>query len=530
MIEVSNLSLHFSDQLILNNVSFTLEKGETLAIIGESGGGKTSLARLLLGLLTGKPIETTVKSLLRKPKGFYWSGTACVDGLDMLHAKPKEIKKARGQKIGLIAQALSDALNPHLTIEQHIEESLRNSATMHRTAEEICRRYNIPAQLYHQYPSRLSGGEIQRVLSALALARKPDYLILDEPTASLDPANKEIAIKAFTSDSESRGQILITHDLALAERMTDRVAVLYRGEVIEEGKTNDFFRCPKKPYSCALLDKKQRHHGTCSGTHRGRRRACCHLGPMEHCKKENGSSQEGLEISRLSHDYGSFPVLKDISAFVPAGSSLGVVGPSGSGKSTLARLIAGLEPLQRGQINWISPRGHIVETASRSGETSLSLVSQHPHRAMAHHFSVGDVLREAILLGCKNEEMAFIYNRQAVSRHISRLLALVGLPREKDFVKRKTAALSGGEAQRLVIARALVSNPRCLILDEPTSALDMCAREQIMSLLFELRDKQNLALVLFTHDHDAAQTLSDTILTIQDGHLRESVLDASQPL
>ena len=215
-------------------------------------------------------------------------------------------------------------------------------------------------------------------------------------------------------------------------------------------------------------------------------------------------------------------MLKDISAFVPAGSSLGIVGPSGSGKSTLARLIAGLEPLQSGHVNWISPCGHIAETASRLRETSLSLVSQHPHRAMAHHFSVDDVLREAILLGCKYEDMTFLYNRQSVSRHVSRLLALVGLPREKDFVKRKTAALSGGEAQRLVIARALVSNPRCLILDEPTSALDMCSREQILSLLLELQDKQNLALVLFTHDHDAAKALSDTILIIQDGCLEEN--------
>ena len=285
MIEVSNLSLFFSDQRILNDVSFTLKKGETLAIIGESGGGKTSLARLLLGLLAGKPIETTQKGLLKRTKGFRWSGRACVDGIDMLNAKVKEIKEVRGRRIGLIAQALSDALNPHLTIEQHIEESLRNSGAMNPTSEEICRSYNIPSQLCDQYPSHLSGGEIQRVLSALALAKRPDYLILDEPTASLDPANREIAIKTFQRNSKLRGQILITHDLALAEHMADRIAVLYRGEVIEEGKTKDFFRCPKKPYSCALLDKKRLHNGTCSGVRRGHRRACCHLGPTERCKR-----------------------------------------------------------------------------------------------------------------------------------------------------------------------------------------------------------------------------------------------------
>ncbi|WP_316858660.1 ATP-binding cassette domain-containing protein [uncultured Cohaesibacter sp.] len=511
MIEVSNLCLHFSNQRILHNISFSLKKGETLAIIGESGGGKTSLARLLLRLFDGKPIGVKEQVFSNRPKGFYWSGSARIDGLDILHAKPGEIRQIRGQKVGLIAQALSDALNPHLTIAQHIEEILNDGSFEDQTVEEIFCRYNIPAQLHDQYPSRLSGGEIQRVLSALALAKQPDYLILDEPTASLDPENREIAIQGFSSGSRRRGQILITHDLALAQRLADRVAVLYKGEVIEEGDTEKIFQCPKKTYTGSLIQVCHQHP-RCKADENAANGSTCPV-----CKKtarttRSEPTRQGLFISHVFHRYGSHFVLNDVSTLVPKGSCLGLVGPSGCGKSTLARLLVGLEPVQQGAIFWDEGRD-----ATSPARTRSALVSQHPHRAMAHHFSVSDVLQEALKLEGKRNKKADRTDHHSIANHVRKLLQQVGLPQEPDFLSRKTAALSGGEAQRLVIARALATRPSYLVLDEPTSALDMCARSQILSLLADLISRQSLTTVIFTHDHDAAHFLADQILTIVNG-------------
>nr|WP_321458481.1 ATP-binding cassette domain-containing protein [uncultured Cohaesibacter sp.] len=508
MIEISNLRLHFSNRRILDNVSFTLEKGETLALIGESGGGKTSLARLLLRLLNGKPFDENERATLSRPKGFHWSGSAHIDGLNILHADTKDIKQIRGKKIGLIAQALSDALNPHLTVAQHIEEISRKIGPMEQSARDICIQFNIPVQLCEQYPSRLSGGEIQRVLSALALIRKPDYLILDEPTASLDPANREIAIETFSKESRTRGQILITHDLALARQLADRVAVLYQGRVVEEGKTAEIFRCPKRHYTGTLVQACHRNPECAAGKARPNQIADGVSPKALHTSRQKPDPQ-GLSIRHVSHHYENHLVLDDISASVPIGSCLGIVGPSGCGKSTLAKLLVGQLPIKQGTILWKEGRNSLLPAQVRP-----ALVSQHPHRAMAHHFSVFEVLREALVLDRKRTARFCLKHKHDFEGEVFSLLEQVGLSHEPDFLSRKTAALSGGEAQRLIIARALSTKPSYLVLDEPTSALDMCARSQILSLLAELISKQSLTTIIFTHDLDAAHFLANQIYNI----------------
>lgn len=472
MIRVSNLSLWFADRPILTDLAFEIDRGETLAIIGESGGGKTSLGRLLLGLI---PRHRT--------GGFRWDGDVRVGDVD-----PSDPPRFyRGRQIGLVVQAMSDALNPHLTVRQHLWEV----ASAHRLTgiemSAICLTYNIPETLLDRHPASLSGGETQRVLTALALVAGPPCLILDEPTASLDWANRKLAVAALERGSGNRSQLLITHDLDLVRRMARRVGVLHSGRLLEIGPTEQVLDHPMQAYTKSLVDHAE-------GRLRPRRRA-----------KAGQNSAAALVVSALSYGYGSAPLLRDISLSVAGGTCIAIIGRSGSGKSTLAGLLTGFRAMQAGQLEL--PSGPAV------------LIPQHPHRALARHFTVRAVLAEALKL---------TGTRTAGRDTVNDLLHRVGLPATPEFLARKTAVLSGGEAQRLVIARALVGNPGCLVADEPTSALDGIARMQILAILRSLVDEAGIALVLFTHDLAAADTIADQCIELVDGNLSPPIVSSSK--
>lgn len=473
MIRVENLCLFFGDRRILDGLCFTVARGETLAVIGDSGAGKTSLARLLMGLLLGGP------AAIRPRPGFHWSGRALVGDLDVLRATPRELRRFRGRQAGMVTQALADALNPHMTLRQHLREVM----SLHHlpgSVEDVCAAWNIPAHLCDRHPSGLSGGEIQRVLTALAMMPRPPVLILDEPTASLDFANRARAVTAFHQGRESRCQVLITHDLDLARQLADRVAVLKAGRIVEIGKTQDILPLPDRcigPVAVAASPP------ACIG------------------------GQPGLHVHELRHSFGGVPVLRDLSFHVPKGGCLAILGESGAGKSTLARILAGLEPLQAGQIRWVSAQGaRSVDLAPQRG----AMVSQHPHRAMARHFTVAQVLSEALTLAGRRS------GAQAGVRTARDLLETVALPVSPGFLAQRLATLSGGEALRLAIARALAAQPDFLITDEPTAALDITAREKILNLLLRLKNERNLAMILVTHDGEVAARLADDILQLPE--------------
>lgn len=474
MIRVENLSLGHGLTPILNDVSFEVQPGETLAIIGESGSGKTSLARLLMGLLPGG-----------SNRAFHWKGRAFMGEMDVLNASRRAMNHFRGRQAGLIVQALSDALNPHMRIRQH----LREIVLQHRlalTAEEICATWHIPTRLLDRYPLGVSGGEIQRVLTALALLPAPRFLILDEPTAALDVANRAHAIAGFRRGSDTRCQILITHDLDLARALSDRVAVLKAGRIVETGPTLSVFRQPSHDYTRLLIKS-----------------ALPSIPPAVAAGPD--ATEAGLHIRNLCHSVAGRWVFQDLQVSIPEGSCLAVLGESGSGKTTLSRLVAGMEDIQSGAILW---RRGGRETSFRA-----ALVCQHPHRAMARHFSVAQVLGEALDLKQKRTGKARLSDRQR-SRQIFNLLETVGLPWDDRFLDRRSAALSGGEAQRLVIARALAMNPDILVADEPTAALDMISRSQVLDLLRRLKEERRLTILLATHDTAAAGYLSDRSLNL----------------
>ncbi len=499
MIKLSSVSLRIGAKQILKDVSFAVPTGKTLALIGESGGGKTSIARLLLGLLDGRHEEELSPSQRNSPD-FVWSGEAWVDGVDMLRASASEKRRVRGRNITMIVQALSDALNPHLTVLQHIQEVIDINRLQGADARDLCLLLDISEWLHTRLPSGLSGGEIQRVLTALATVPEPKSLVLDEPTASLDPANLERAVQRFEQGKEQRAQLLITHDIRLAQRMSDDVAILYKGQILEQGPTQDVLRQPERNYSRSLLEAAKLE----------RQKQSCTLQQT----RTTEANRAGLFVTNLSHSYDERRVVNHVSFHVATGECLAITGESGGGKTTIARLLSGLEQIQSGEIRWRGPdsgesaSGGRFEGKERAGHAAL--ISQFPQRAMARHFTARKVLEEAVFLS-SNRASKGNWGRHSFDCEelISHLLQQVGLPATQVFLSTKVQALSGGEAQRLVIARALAQQPDYLILDEPTYALDLCAQKRVLELLMELKSRKNLSLILFTHDQAVANYLAD---------------------
>ena len=481
MIRIADLCLWHDDDQILDNIGFEVAMGETLAIIGESGGGKTSLARLLLGLLGGRHMGAS-----RQGRGFRWTGRAEVGGIDVLRAGRSEMARFRGRMAGMIVQALSDALNPHMKVREHVEEMLASHGMHHIDAEAARGAWNIPQRIWERYPAGLSGGEIQRVLTALAMLPAPRYLVLDEPTASLDNANREKAMQAFTRGRDSRCQVLITHDLDLVDRLADRVVVLRQGHIVEIDAARKILDAPSERYTERLIAAAR----DVAAPPRSEKAGSAGL------RESTISTPPGLHVSDLCHGYGKANVLDALSFHLPKGDCLAVLGESGAGKSTLARLLCGYERARSGHIAWIGDD-------RRPAPPRAALISQHPHRAMPSHFTVAQVLREALTLAERHAMDA-----TGGKQRIGELLELVGLPTQEDFLERPSAVLSGGEAQRLVIARALAGRPNYLVADEPTAALDMLSRSTVLKLLKRLQDEQALTIVLITHEPEIAGYMS----------------------
>lgn len=482
MIRIEDLCLWHGKKAILRNICLDIPPGCTLALIGESGGGKTSLALLLIGLLDGRARDGSVQ------RGFHWSGRAWVERTDILCAPSRRLRAMRGRDIALVIQGLSDALNPHLTVRGHLEECCRRHGLPRASVEPLCERHNIPVSIRDRYPAQLSGGEIQRVLIALALTGSPRSLILDEPTASLDQRSRTLAVEALAQGAETRSQLLITHDLALVRRMAHRVAVLRDGQIVDSGDTRQLLDQPRHPYTQELL------------------RAMAPMPPID--DRSGAQALSGrLRVEGVCHAYGARSILRQIDFELPRGKCLAIMGASGSGKSTLARILAGFHKPDAGDVHWMGSDGsaHVNRAV---------LIPQHPHRAMARHFSVAEVLDEALRFAKDETEPS-----DPTSRKVG-LLEQVGLPSDPSFLMRKTAVLSGGEAQRLVIARALACSAPCLIADEPTAALDAIARAKLLQLLRHLCVSHGVALVLFTHEWDVAHGLTDHVVHLARGRLR----------
>ena len=513
MLDVRDLRISFSGTPVVHDISFSIAPGEKLALVGESGSGKSVGAMSLLGLVPGAAV----------------SGQAGFAGQDLLSLPPHALQALRGRDISVIFQEPMTALNPVHTIGQQIAEvfqvklGLDRRTAWARAVERLAATgIPEPARRAKSYPHQLSGGQRQRAMIAMALASEPRLLIADEPTTALDATLRLQILDLLAELQRKNGMsvLLISHDLNLVRRFADRVAVMEKGHLVEQGDTATIFASPRHPYTRKLINSKPVRNvvetDAPETVAQARQRVVrLRAGHLRVGYRVSGPGLRGL-LSR--HE---FVAVKDASFEVAAGQTLGIIGESGSGKSTLAHAVLGLLRHQgRLSINdrtWDDAR-RAPPAARKAQRRTVQAVFQDPYSSLSPRMSVAQLVGEGLRfhepgLSAQNQRQRIVEVLEDVGLHESQF---------PQLLDRKPHEFSGGQRQRLAIARALIVQPEVLVLDEPTSALDVTIQKQILALLQKLQKEHGLSYVLITHDMDVVRAMAHHAIVMKDGDIVEA--------
>ncbi len=494
-------------QWAVDHLSLDVQPGECVGLVGESGCGKSTIGRALLRLL---------------PSGSQVEGQIRFAGQSVLALSESEIRTFRGEQIGLVFQDPMTRLNPLMTIRDHCLETLKvhqpklSKAQAKEQVLAALAAVNIPTERWTQYPHEFSGGMRQRVAIALTLLLEPKLIVADEPTTSLDVTVSAQILQELTRLCRERqmGLVLISHDLALVSEYCDRVAVMYEGKMVELGPSEQILKSPSHPYTQSLLQ------------------SALHLqaeAVLEKAVSEKTPILLKLESLQQYYDQGSsllarfifkepsrvIRAVDDINLELYAGETLGLVGESGCGKSTLSRTILQLVRPTGGRVVFndidltqLSPRD------MRSYRRELQMIFQDPRACLNPMMKVGQSIAEPLLIhGLATPVEAEVQARK--------LFARVGLTPVEDFYDRFPSDLSGGQLQRIAIARALITHPKLIICDEPVSMLDASIQAQVLDLMQDLKDEFNLTYLFITHDLWVARFFCDRIAVMNQGKIVE---------
>jgi len=503
LLELEHLHVTFGDIVAVNDVTLAIQRGERVALVGESGSGKSVTALSILRLLNDAQV----------------SGSIRFDGEDLLAKSEREMRGMRGSDIAMIFQEPMTALNPLYTVGDQIAETIVvhdgvAAGEARKRAVALLGRTGIaePGKRVNSYPHQLSGGQRQRAMIAMALACRPRLLLADEPTTALDVTIRaqivDLLLELQRDEAEKRGMavLLITHDLNLVRHFAHRIAVMERGVLVESGPVEQVFESPQHPYTQRLLASRPQ-------------RTVVPVLPI---------SPVLLEAREVSVDFktklpglggwfrsGRFRAVADANVSVRQGETLGIVGESGSGKSTLAMALLGLQRTAHGEIEFQgralgSYRG-AEQTALRS---NMQVVFQDPFSSLSPRQTIERIVGEGLAL--HRPQMT----PQARRDKVVSVLREVGL--DRTVLWRYPHEFSGGQRQRIAIARALVLEPRILILDEPTSALDVSIQQQVLKLLAGLQQKYNLGFVFISHDLAVIGAMAHRVAVMQNGSIVES--------
>jgi ABC-type glutathione transport system ATPase component/ABC-type dipeptide/oligopeptide/nickel transport system permease subunit len=490
---------------VVHGVSFHLKRGETLGLVGESGSGKSVTAHALLRLL---PLPARIVG-----------GSVTFQDQDLLRASPDNLRRLRGNRVGYIFQDPLASLNPMFTVGDQIAEVIRlHSACSWKEAweESVALLDSLQiahaADRAHSYPHELSGGMRQRVCIAMALANHPDLIIADEPTTALDVAVQRTVIDLLRESIRDSGTTLlfISHDLALVSELCERVLVMRRGEIVEQGATDKVLRSPRHPYTRGLLDSLPSATRAPESTDS--------TAPALISFKSVGKQFSQRASGLLRPKRPPFRALDSVSFDMPVGSAFGIVGESGSGKSTLARILCGLQDATQGEVRFDGRSIPEWMADPNSFRRRVQLVFQDPAWSLNPRKRIGDILKVPL------EKLAGVKDRTEKASVLRSLLEKTGLP--ADTLERFPHEFSGGQAQRICIARALAAKPKVLVLDEAVSALDVTVQAQILELLRNLRMSEGLTLVFISHDLAVVRELCTHVAVLQGGHLVEHGLAA----
>ncbi len=536
LLAVDNLRVDLAGGVqALRGVTFGLNAGDTLAVVGESGAGKSTLAHALLGALQ-PPLAR---------------GSVQVAGHELLGASDPLLRSLRWSTVALVPQ--SSALNPVSRVGHQITEPLSAQgrtppAAARVRAEALAQEVGLDVGLLERYPHELSGGQLRRVMLAMALVLDPALVILDEPTVGLDPAGRADLLDRVVALARNRGfgMLVATHDLPAAVRLTDRCLMLYAGEVIESAATRALVGRPAHPYSRALLSA----YPVMSTTKdlrpiRGRApdpravptgcafhprctqavAACADRRPLLEPARGRlvachfGGTTTLLSASTVSKTFGSgarrVRALDNVTFAVEHGESVGVVGQSGSGKSTLARVLSGHLAPDSGEVRL---EGETFPTSwsrpARQLRRRVQLVMQNPWQALSPRLTVRELVREPL-------DVAGEGDRSGCGQLVDEMLDAVGLPTSSAFTSSRVDQLSGGQLQRVALARAVIARPQVLVADEPTSMLDASEQARLLLVLRGLQVDRGLGLVLVSHDIAVVRKVTDRIVVLDAGRVVE---------
>lgn len=514
LLTVENLTIKSANQILVDNLSYTLHTGETLAIVGESGSGKSLSSLALLGLLPNS-LSITGQAHLTDSQSDKTINLPIENSLSTYSKSRKQnqnvFRQIRGKRIGMIFQEPMTALNPLHTVGKQIAESLNLAGVAKKHWRQrtlaLLSQVNIadPESKLARYPHELSGGQRQRIMIAMVLAQDPEIIIADEPTTALDVTLRHEILRLLHRLKNERGMamILISHDLNLVKSYSDNLIVMQQGKVMEQGATQAIFDHPQQDYTRSLIYQDFGQS----------------LPIIDNSPSVLEVKQLTIAFPQKNNILGQttqwFEAVKGLNLTLAQGQSLGIVGESGSGKTTTAlaliKLLANAVKVQ-GQI-LLSADAHMTDVLALSNKaflpyrSDMQMVFQDPYASINPRFSVFEIIEEGLSI----QGMA----KTAREKAVLAALDTVRLPR--DFISRYPHELSGGQRQRVALARALVMKPKILLLDEPTSALDSSTQVAMVKLLRDIQAKFGLSYIFISHDLQVVKALCQTILVLKNG-------------
>lgn len=530
LLNIKNLCIAFGNKIksveVVHDISFSISENEIVGIVGESGSGKSVSALAIMGLLPKKTARIKGEIIFCKK--------------NLINQEPKDYRKLRGKDISMIFQEPMSALNPSLKCGFQVSEILQNHLkySSSRAKKETLLLFEKvklprPKDIFNSYPHQISGGQMQRVMIAMAIACKPKLLIADEPTTALDvTVQNEIILLLKELQKETKMSLLfISHDLGLISEIVDRVIVLYNGKIVEKGSVQQIFKTPKDDYTKALLASRP-----ILGIRLEQLPTIASLADKSFISREVTPQQRAfkhkliytksplLEVLNLKKEYYSnvglfkksnvIKAVDDVSFKVFEGETLGLVGESGCGKSTLGKAILQLEKVTSGSIKYRGIELTKLSTSEmRKLRKEIQLIFQDPYSSLNPRLIIGDALIEPL------EVYGIEKNRNERKKKVMTLLERVGLDREYFF--RYPHELSGGQRQRVGIARTIAVGPKLVICDESVSALDISVQAQVLNLLNELKDDFGFTYIFISHDLAVVKFMADQLLVMREGKIEE---------
>ncbi|MER9618008.1 ABC transporter ATP-binding protein [Mesorhizobium sp. M0207] len=492
LLQIRNLHVEgFSDERwypIVRGVDLALKRGDVLGLIGESGAGKSTIGLAAMGYA--------------KPGCRITQGSILFDGINLLALSETGRRRLRGSRIAYVAQSAAASFNPaHRLLDQTVEtvvaHGIASREKANRSAVDLYRRLQLPdpETIGFRYPHQVSGGQLQRAMTAMAMACRPDLIVFDEPTTALDVTTQVEVLASIRNIVEefNTAAIYVTHDLAVVAQMADRIMVLRHGLTVEEAETRQMLASPTQEYTKTLWAVRKL------------------------AKPEVPADEYLLTIDNVTAAYGrAVKVLQDVSIKVPRGRTVAVVGESGSGKSTLARVVTGLLPPLSGSISFAGQAlSKTVKLRPKEILRRIQMIYQMPDNALNPRQTVEEVIARPLefYLGLKGAQR---------DRRIGELMHMVEM--SETYLDRLPAELSGGQKQRVCIARALAADPEVIICDEITSALDQIVQEEILKLLIRLQRELGMTYIFITHDIATVRAIADEIVVMHQGKVVEQGL------